>query len=173
VIARAATLAAAALLVLAGHGVAFAADCATTTPGTERLAGYPAVRAFYDALTTGDADLVDCAVAAGWTNTPAAPGTPAGPDGFKPSVLGVHAAFSQYEFRTEDVVVDGGKVVVRSTVTATQAGDFLGVKAGGNPAVFQTIDIHQLDANGKIAQSWHVEDWLSFLFQRGALPIKQ
>lgn len=146
--------------------------CATTTEGTAKLAEYPAVRAFYDALTTGDAALVDCAVSATWTNTPSAPGTPAGPDGLKPGVTGLRMSFDQYAFTTEDVIVSGDKVVVRSMVTANQTGDFLGVKGGGNPAMFQTIDIHQLGADGKIAQSWHVEDWLSFLFQRGALPIK-
>lgn len=146
--------------------------CTTTTEGTAKLAEYPAVRAFYDALTTGNADLVDCAVAATWTNTPSAPGTPAGPDGFKPGVTGLRMSFDQYAFTTEDVIVADDKIVVRSTVTANQSGDFLGIKGGGNPAMFQTIDIHQLGDDGKIAQSWHVEDWLSFLFQRGALPIK-
>ena len=80
--------------------------------------------------------------------------------------------FDQYAFSTEDVIASGDKVVVRSMVTANQTGNFLGVPGGGNPVRFQTIDIHQLGADGKIARSWHVEDWMSFLFQRGALPIK-
>lgn len=159
-------------LVALSLPVAAQEACSITTDGTAKLAEYPAVRAFYDALTTGNADLVDCAVAATWTNTPSAPGTPAGPDGFKPGVAGIRMSFDQYAFTTEDVIVAGDKVVVRSMVTANQSGDFLGIKGGGNPAMFQTIDIHQLGEDGKIAQSWHVEDWLSFLFQRGALPIK-
>lgn len=159
-----------ALLSLAGPALAQDA-CATTTEGTAKLAAYPGVRAFYDALSTGNPDLVDCAVSATWTNNPAAPGTPAGPDGLKPSVGGMKMVFAQYSFETQDVVVEGDKVVVRSIVTAEQSGPFLGVPAGGAPVQFQTIDIHQVGADGKLVTSWHVEDWLSFLFARGALPI--
>ena len=162
----------AAALMLALAGPVLAQDaCATTTEGTALLADYPAVRAFYDALSTSTPDLVDCAVSPTWTNTPAAPGTPAGPDGFKPAVAGMGMVFSQYTFETQDVVADGDKVVVRSMVTADQSGDFLGVGRAVDPVQFQTIDIHQLGPDGKMAQSWHVEDWLSFLFARGALPI--
>lgn len=165
-------LAVVALLMASGSAIAQDA-CAETTDGTALLADYPAVRAFYDALTTGNPDLVDCAVNASWTNNPSAPGTPAGPDGFKPSVQGMSMLFSQYDFETQDVIVEGGKVVVRSMVTAQQAGPFLGVAPGGDAVQFQTIDIHQLDAEGKLATSWHVEDWLTFLLMRGALPLAE
>lgn len=153
-------------------GPALAQDCSKTTEGTAALAEYPAVRAFYDAMTSGDPTLVDCAVSAEWLNNPSAPGTPKGPDGFKPSVSGIRMVFSEYSFATQDVVAAGDKVVVRSLVTAVQVQPFLGIPPGETPVVFQTIDIHQLDADGKLAQSWHVEDWLSFLFARGALPLK-
>lgn len=161
------------MLVGMQAGAAAAAGCETTIAGTEALAEYPAVRAFYDALTTGEAALADCAVSADWTNTPSASGMPAGPMGLGLTVQGVHATFSEYTFATQDVIADGNKVVVRSTLTAQQAGDFLGVPGGGDPVRFQTIDIHQLGEDGKIAQSWHVEDWLSFLLMRGALPVGQ
>ena len=151
---------------------AFAQDCAKTTEGTAPLAEYPAVRAFYDAMTSGDASLVDCAVSAEWLNSPSAPGTPTGPDGFKPSVTGIRTVFSEYSFATQDVVATGDKVVVRSLVTAVQAQPFLGIAPGETPVTFQTIDIHQLGPDGTLAQSWHVEDWMSFLFARGALPLK-
>lgn len=153
-------------------GPALAQDCSKTTEGTAALADYPAVRAFYDAMTSGDASLVDCAVSAEWLNNPSAPGTPKGPEGFKPSVQGIRAVFSEYSFATQDVVATGDKVVVRSLVTAVQVQSFLGVAPGETPVTFQTIDIHQLGADGKLAQSWHVEDWMSFLFARGALPFK-
>ncbi len=151
---------------------ALAQDCSKTSEGTAALANYPAVRAFYDSMTLGDVDLVDCAVGAEWLNNPAAPGTPKGPEGFKPAVYGLKMLFSQYAFTTEDVVASGGKVVVRSTVTAKQIAPFLGVPPSDTVVKFQTIDIHQLGADGKLAQSWHVEDWLSYLMMQGALPLK-
>lgn len=151
---------------------ALAQDCSSTSEGTAALAEFPAVRAFYDAMTLGDAALVDCAVGAEWLNNPSAPGTPKGAEGFKPSVAGIRAVFSQYSFATQDVVASGDKVVVRSLVTAVQAQPFLGVAPAEAPVTFQTIDIHQLGSDGKLAQSWHVEDWLSYMLMRGALPLK-
>ncbi len=163
-------MAATAALALLTTG-ALAQDCSATTEGTAALAEYPAVRAFYDAMSSKNVALVECAVAAGWSNNPSAPGTPTGPDGFKPTVEGLGMAFSQYQFETQDVVATGDKVVVRSLVTAVQLAPFLGIAPSETPVTFQTIDIHQFDADGKLAQSWHVEDWMSYLFARGALPI--
>lgn len=151
---------------------AVAQDCSRTSDGTAALAAYPAVRAFYDSMTLGDADLVDCAVGPEWLNNPAAPGTPTGPEGFKPAVYGLQMLFGQYAFTTEDVIASGDRIVVRSTVTARQIGPFLGVPPSDNVVTFQTIDIHQLGPDGKLAQSWHVEDWLSYLMMQGALPLK-
>lgn len=162
--------AAAALLLVAAPAVADDA-CSITTEGTAKLKDYPAVRAFYDAFSTGNPALVDCAVAPAWTNTPSAPNTPTGAEGLKPQVGGIHTVFSTYSFETEDVVATGDKVVVRSVVTALQSGPFFGVAPTTTPVKFQTIDIHQLDASGKLAKSWHVEDWLSYLLIRGALPV--
>ena len=144
--------------------------CATTTEGTLLLADYPAVRAFYDAYTTANPDLVDCALTDDWTTHPGQ-GDATGPAAMKPGVEGLKAVFSQYTFKVEDVVAQDDKVSVRTTVTAVQSGPFLGVPAGEQPVQFQTIDIHRLE-DGKIAETWHVEDWLSFLLQRGALPLK-
>lgn len=171
---RSAVLGLAAVAVMTSTSPAFAQDtCSETTEGTALLAEHAGVRAFYDAISTGNPDLVDCAVAAEWTNSPSPPGTPAGPEGFKPGVASMGQIFSRYTFETQDVITADDKVVVRSLVTAQQTGDFMGVPGGGEPVQFQTIDIHQIGPDGKIAQSWHVEDWLTFLLARGALPIGQ
>ncbi len=152
-------------------GAAAAQECANVSEGTALLADQPAVRAFYDAMTLGDPALADCALEAGWTNTPSAPGTPTGPEGFKPTVAWIGSVFSGYAFETQDVIVSGDRVVVRSLVTATQIAPFMGVPPADTPVTFQTIDIHQIGADGKIAASWHVEDWLTYLLMRGALPV--
>ena len=53
-----------------------------------------------------------------------------------------------------------GKFKIESEITSR----------GGEPVQFQTIDIHQIGPDGKIAQSWHVEDWLTFLLARRYQP---
>ena len=71
----------------------------------------------------------------------------------------------------EDFVANGDKVLVRSTIRATQKGDFAGIKATGKSITLMAMDLHQI-CNGRVAQTWHVEDWLSAMFQMGALPPK-
>ena len=51
---------------------------------------------------------------------------------------------------------------------ATQAGEFAGFPAKGRPFNIMAIDIDQF-MDGKVVKTWHVEDWLSGLFQMGSL----
>ncbi len=62
---RSAVLGLVTVAVMTWTSPAFAQDaCSETTEGTALLAEHAAVRAFYDAISTGNPDLVDCAVAA-------------------------------------------------------------------------------------------------------------
>ncbi len=67
----------------------------------------------------------------------------------------------------DDVLVAGDKVAVRSTGRGTQQGPLLGIPPTGRQVEFMAIDIHRL-ANGQIAETWHIEDYLSVIFQLGA-----
>ena len=142
---------------------------AQTEELTARLADYPAVRAFYDAFNAHDASGFDRAVAGDWISTPS---QEPGREPFKQMIQGVFQTFPDLQFRVEDVVAEGDRVAVRTTGTGTQAGEFVGVPATNRPVTFQTIDIHRV-AGDRIVETWHVEDWLSVLFQLGTLPLNQ
>jgi hypothetical protein len=45
----------------------------------------------------------------------------------------------------------------------------LGVGATGKPFSVRAHDIHRFGADDMVLESWHIEDWLSFLFQVGAM----
>ena len=55
---------------------------------------------------------------------------------------------------------------MRSTIRGTHEGDLFGIPATGRPIEFMAIDIHRLE-NGQIVETWHIEDFLSVLFQLG------
>jgi predicted ester cyclase len=75
--------------------------------------------------------------------------------------------FPDLQLTNDDVIVCGDKAAVRSTIRATHEGELFGIPATGQPIEFMAIDIHRLQ-DGQIAETWHVEDFLSVLFQLGA-----
>ena len=81
-----------------------------------------------------------------------------------------YASFPDFTPVNADMIAEGDKVVVRSTIRATHSGPFASVPASGRKIEIMAIDIHQI-CNDKIVASWHVEDWLSGLFQMGGLPL--
>ena len=82
-------------------------------------------------------------------------------------MAGFRATFPDLRVTTEDVIVAGDKVTVRSTIRGTHQGELLGIPATGAPVEFMAIDIHRVE-NGQIAETWHIEDYLSLIFQLGA-----
>ena len=67
-------------------------------------------------------------------------------------------------FAIKDVLVSGDRVVVRGERTGTPAGDLFGVPHTGKSFRIMTIDI-QTVRDGRIAKSFHSENWLSALGQ--------
>ena len=123
-------------------------------------------RAFYAPFNTGDVAAYDQILASDWVDHPLAPGQGPGPAGFKPIVVGFRAAFPDLTLVNEDVLVAGDRVTVRSTFRGTQRGPLFGIPPTGKPVEAMAIDIHRI-ANGRIAETWHVEDWLSVFGQLG------
>lgn len=150
---RAAVLASALLCM---SGPAFAATQLSET-----------VKLFYQAFNTNQPELLDQVLAPEWEDIPLGPGQATGRDAFKPMVGGFHQIFHDLKVTNEDIIESGDKVVVRSTIEGTQAGDFAGFPSKGRPIKVMAIDIHQFK-DGKVIRTWHIEDWLSGLFQMGA-----
>ena len=140
------------------------------TPGNPE-ANIALVKGFYAAFNTGDKSLFDGVLAKDWVDVPLAPGQGPGREGMKGALDGFKAAFPDLAAKNEDFIAAGDKVVVRSTITGTQDGDFASVRASHRKIMIGATDIHQI-CDGKVVTTWHVEDWLTALFEIGALPLK-
>jgi ketosteroid isomerase-like protein len=68
------------------------------------------------------------------------------------------------KFDIEEVLVAGDRVIVRGEVSGTPAGELFGVPHTGKSFRIMTIDI-QTVRDGKIAKTFHMENWLSALGQ--------
>jgi predicted ester cyclase len=68
------------------------------------------------------------------------------------------------KFDIKEILVAGDRVVVRGEVTGTPAGDLFGVPHPGKSFRIMAIDIQTI-RDGKIARTYHLENWLSALRQ--------
>jgi steroid delta-isomerase-like uncharacterized protein len=68
------------------------------------------------------------------------------------------------KFDIKEVLVAGDRVIVRGDVTGTPADDLFGVPHTGKSFRMMAIDIHTVK-DGKIAKTFHMENWLSALGQ--------
>jgi len=68
------------------------------------------------------------------------------------------------KFDIKEVLVAGNRVIVRGEVTGTPAGDLFGVPHTGKNFRMMAIDIQTIK-DGKIAKTFHIENWLSALGQ--------
>ena len=125
------------------------------------------VAIWYEAFNTKDPALVDKILGADWDDIPPAPGQVAGRQGAKDILAQLVAGFPDLRLTIKDVMQDGDKVIVRSEITGTQTGPFMGFLPKNRRISIQAIDIHQL-RDGKIIRSWHTEDWMTAMRQLGA-----
>lgn len=121
---------------------------------------------WYDGFNTGDLAIIDEVLAPGWADYPPAGGPGTDVENYKQGVLTTRAAFPDIHFETQDFIVEGDRVVVRTTATATHEGEFFGIPPTGRAVEFRTIDIHRV-VDGRIVETHHVEDLLSVLIQVG------
>jgi len=130
-----------------------------------------AVRRLYEAMNTGDDTIVDDVVAnvlaPGWRNTPLPPGVVAGSEGFRGTVAFVRGVFPDFTITHEDLVATGDKVAVRSVSRGTHSAELLGIPASGRTVEYRAFDFHRI-ADGRIAETWHLEDNFALLSQLGA-----
>jgi steroid delta-isomerase-like uncharacterized protein len=76
-------------------------------------------------------------------------------------------AFPDLEVTVEDVVSEGDKIVLRSTVRGTHEGTFLGVEPTGRRIDVTRMVVHHID-DGRIVETGMVEDTVRLLHQLGA-----
>jgi len=79
-------------------------------------------------------------------------------------VGGFAKSIPDMKFDIKEVLVSGDRVIVRGEVTGTPVGDLFGVPHAGKSFRIMAIDIQTIK-DGKIARTYHLENWLSALGQ--------
>ena len=124
------------------------------------------VTRWYGAFEKNNPAILDEVLAKDWRDIPPAPSQPPGPEGAKQILVQLGTTFPDLKIKVEDILQDGNKVVVRSTITGTQQGPLIGFPAKNRSMSIQAIDIHEFK-DEKIVRTWHTEDWMTGLHQLG------
>jgi steroid delta-isomerase-like uncharacterized protein len=103
-------------------------------------------------------------------NYEAGPGAPTrGPESLAAAVIWLSTAFPDVHMAIDDVLAEGDKVVLQTTMSGTHQGPFLGVAPTGRR--FAQRQVHFLRiVDGKAVEHWAVRDDLGFMQQLGAGP---
>jgi len=126
------------------------------------------VQTFYDLLSNpasaAAAKKFDANTSDSWESV----GNYSGKNKTKQAFLGQMGFFAKLmpdlNWKVEEMIQSGNKVVVRSRATGTPKGPLFGVDGQGRGFDILTIDIHTLEG-GKIVNTYHVEDWAGALQQ--------
>lgn len=80
------------------------------------------------------------------------------------------AAFPDAQYRIEDVVAEGDRVVTRWTMRATHQGAYQGLAATGKACTVSGISIYRI-ADGRVGEAWVCSDDLGLFQQLGVVPL--
>ena len=117
---------------------------------------------WYRAFDSHNAALLDEVLSTDWFETPST--EEAGREIAKKLLVQLTTTFPDFRIRIDDVIQEGNKVVVRSTITGTQVKEFAGIAPRGRKIEIQAIDIHEFK-DDRIVHTYHTEDWMTGLRQ--------
>ncbi len=86
---------------------------------------------------------------------------------------GLFTAFPDWNLRYEAPVMDGNRVAVAFSVTATHTGEFMGLAGSGKRCGFEGASLFQIASGPLIAEERRFYDFTGFLAQLGVLRLRE
>ena len=126
------------------------------------------VKAFYSDLLSNPrgedlGERVRKVIVEDWVSIPTPRGGK-GAEGFVKSLRGFGETLPDLKWEPQEILQDGNRYIVRSIATGTPAKPFFGMPPIGKGFEIMSIDIHTVE-NGRIVQSYHIEEWHKALRQ--------
>ena len=115
-------------------------------------------RRFYEeVMKGGNLALIDELIADNYVEHEELPGIPPNKQGVKQWVQTFRSAFPDLEFKIENLIAEGDKVVIAGRVKGTHKGEFFGNKGTGRKLDLPMADIVRFQ-NGKAVEHWGYSD---------------
>ena len=127
-----------------------------------------AVRTFYDFLSNpgskSHAEALRGNLAGDWQSIGDYSGKAKTTDAFVGQLGGFAKLIPNLNWKIEEMIQAGDRVIVRGRATGTPNGPLFGVDGKGKSFDIMSIDIHIMK-DGKVSRTFHVEDWSGALRQ--------
>jgi steroid delta-isomerase-like uncharacterized protein len=129
------------------------------------------VQKLEEAWAANDLRTVDELLAPDLVSHDTPPGMPPGREGAKAAHQMAMKSFPDRRMTIEDVIGEGDRVAVRTTIRGTNTGGvpWLGVPANGKAIDIEAISVYRV-ANGKVVEHWGENDVGRLMVQLGAAP---
>lgn len=129
------------------------------------------VRRVEETWSSGNLEALEELFAPDYVNHAAMPGMPQGLEGAKLAHQASVSSFPDRRVVIEDMIAEGDRVVVRCRMTGTNMG---GIPWAGIPANEKKLDVQWISVyrirEGRVAESWGLNDIATFMQQMGAMP---
>ena len=79
--------------------------------------------------------------------------------------------FPDFHVTIEEIITEGDRVWIRETETGAHKGEYRNIAPTGKKVTFSGVDVFRI-VDGKIAEAWHVYDFLDFYKQLGFIKYK-
>ena len=128
-----------------------------------------AKRWYGEVVSGGKTELIDELCAPDFVDHDPLPGTSADLAGIKEFVAQIRAAFPDLQVSVDDLIGEGDRLAVRSTMRGTHEGDFMGIPATGKKVEVSNYDFVRFE-NDQAAEHWGVIDSAALMEQLGMAP---
>jgi predicted ester cyclase len=126
---------------------------------TQAEANAVLVRQFYSLINGGPFEQWRNALAPTWAATPPLPSKPDQISGYRQVIGAFRAGMPDLKVEQVEIIANDDVVAVRSRVTGTNTAPLFGKPATSKTITFTAMDIHRIK-DGRIVETWHVEDLL-------------
>jgi steroid delta-isomerase-like uncharacterized protein len=126
-------------------------------------------RWFSEVMSEGKTEVIDELCAPDFVDHNPFQGTSADLAGLKDFVAQIRAAFPDLQMTADDLIVEGDRLAVRSTMRGTHEGDFMGIPASGKKVEVSNFDFVRFE-NDQAAEHWGAIDSDALMEQLGVAP---
>lgn len=128
-------------------------------------------RSFYSLINGGNVEQWKAIFAPNWKAHPPMPSAPDQVTGYQQVVGAFRAGVPNLVVKQIEVITNDDVVAVRSKVVGNNTQKLFGQAATNRKMEFTAMDIHRI-VDGKIVETWHVEDFLSMNKQLSGKSVK-
>ncbi len=128
-----------------------------------------AQRWYSEVMSEGKTEVIDELCAPDFLDHDPLPGSTADLAGLKDFVAQIRAAFPDMQVTADDIVAEGDRLAVRSTMRGTHEGDFMGIAGSGKKVEVSNYDFVRFE-NDQAAEHWGVIDSAALMEQIGMAP---